>query len=87
MFLAPSRGGYIMDQRTSLFSSRGFLRICLILVTLVMPACYLHAQSAASTGRLEGTVSDQSGAAIVGAEISVRNQNTAITTTVQSSPD
>jgi hypothetical protein len=87
VFLAPSPGGYIMDQRTSLFSSRGFLRICLILVTLVMPACYLHAQSAASTGRLEGTVSDQSGAAIVGAEISVRNQNTAITTTVQSSPD
>jgi len=45
----------------------------------------VHAQSAAATGRLEGTVTDPTGAAVPGADITVRNQNTGIATTVQSS--
>ncbi len=43
-----------------------------------------HAQSAAATGRLEGTVTDPSGAAVADAEIAVRNQNTGLSTTVRS---
>jgi len=46
-----------------------------------------HAQSASATGRLEGTVTDPTGAAVPDAEISVRNQNTGIATTIQSSAD
>jgi hypothetical protein len=46
-----------------------------------------HAQSAAGTGRLEGTVTDASGAALAGAEIAVRNQNTGVSTTAQSTPE
>jgi Carboxypeptidase regulatory-like domain len=44
-----------------------------------------QAQSAAATGRLEGTVTDPSGAAVPAADITVRNQNTGLVTTVQSS--
>ena len=46
-----------------------------------------YAQSASATGRLEGTVTDPTGAAVPGADITVRNQNTGIATTVQSSAD
>jgi hypothetical protein len=46
-----------------------------------------HAQSASATGRLEGTVTDPTGAAVPDAEIIVRNQNTGIATTIQSSAD
>jgi hypothetical protein len=46
-----------------------------------------HAQSAASTGRLEGTVTDSSGAAIGEADVSVRNQNTGVSITVRSSSE
>src|SRR5215469_6840666 len=45
----------------------------------------VHPQSAAATGRLEGTVTDPTGAAVPGADITVRNQNTGIATTLQSS--
>ena len=47
----------------------------------------VHAQSAAATGRLEGTVTDPTGAAVPGADITVRNQNTGIATTLQSSTE
>ena len=43
-----------------------------------------HSQSASSTGRLEGTVTDSSGAGVPSAEIAVRNQNTGISTTLRS---
>lgn len=46
-----------------------------------------YAQSASATGRLEGTVTDPTGAAVPGTDITVRNQNTGIATTVQSSAD
>ena len=44
----------------------------------------VHAQSASAAGRLEGTVSDPSGAALADAEITLRNQNTGISTTLRS---
>jgi Carboxypeptidase regulatory-like domain/TonB dependent receptor len=44
-----------------------------------------RAQSAAATGRLEGSLTDPSGAAVPAADITVRNQNTGLLTTVQSS--
>ncbi len=46
-----------------------------------------QAQSAAATGRLEGTVTDSSGAAIGDADVSVSNQNTGVSTSVRSSAE
>jgi hypothetical protein len=43
-----------------------------------------RAQSAATTGRLEGTVLDSSGAVMPNAEITIRNQGTGISTTSRS---
>jgi len=45
------------------------------------------AQSASAAGRLEGTVTDSTGAAVTRADITVRNQNTGISTTLQSGPE
>jgi hypothetical protein len=60
---------------------------CLALVVALVFLVSLplsHAQSAAATGRLEGTATDPSGAAVPDAEITVRNQNTGLSTTVRS---
>jgi hypothetical protein len=46
---------------------------------------FAQAQSAAATGRLEGTVTDPSGAAVPAADITVRNPSTGLVTIVQSS--
>ncbi len=54
---------------------------------LFLFSSHAAAQSAAATGRLEGTVTDSSDAAVAGADITVRNQNTGVTTTVQSTPE
>lgn len=64
-----------------------FLRLSIVLFAVFAPVCSVHAQSAAATGRLQGTVTDPSGAAVPGANITVRNQNTGLATTVQSSAD
>ncbi len=59
---------------------------CLFAVLVILPS-RMQAQSAAATGRLDGTVTDPTGAAVPGAEITVRNQSTGIATTVQSSSE
>ena len=79
-----------MPQRTALISFSARASVCWLVVFsslffgLITNA---HAQSASATGRLEGTVTDPSGAAVPEAEITVRNQNTGIATTIQSSSD
>jgi outer membrane receptor protein involved in Fe transport len=54
---------------------------------LLLSSPFGQAQSAADTGRLEGAVTDSSGAAIADAEVAVRNQNTGVSTTVRSSAE
>src|SRR5437660_1197040 len=56
----------------------------LFAILLIFAPTALHSQSAAATGRLEGTVTDSSGAAVPGADIAVRNQNTGISTKLSS---
>ena len=66
---------------------------CSVLFTLLLTAGLLlfsthtYAQSAAATGRLEGTVTDPSGATVGDAEVTVRNQNTGVSTTVRSTAE
>ncbi|MGC2196292.1 MAG: TonB-dependent receptor [Terriglobales bacterium] len=79
-----------MRQRTARISSPARTSICtfvsftILLFGLITSA---HAQSASATGRLEGTVTDPTGAAVPEADITVRNQNTGIATTIQSAAD
>jgi hypothetical protein len=56
----------------------------LLTVILMLSTTAVHGQSALATGRLEGTVTDSTGAAVPAADISVRNQNTGISATLQS---
>ena len=64
-----------------------------LIVTPLFSAVFLflsapaYAQSAAATGRLEGTVTDPSGASVAGAEITARNQNTGVSITQQSTAE
>ena len=51
---------------------------------LLLSSTPAHAQSAAASGRLDGIVADPSGAAVPDAEVTVRNQNTGVATTVRS---
>jgi hypothetical protein len=65
-----------------------FPGLVLLLTTIFMLSpIAIRAQSASATGRLEGTVTDSTGAAVPGADITVRNQNTGISATVQSSAE
>ena len=65
-----------------------FPGLVLVLTTIFMLSpIAVQAQSASATGRLEGTVTDSTGAAVPGADITVRNQNTGISATVQSSAE
>jgi hypothetical protein len=58
--------------------------VLLLTAILMLSSVAAHSQSASSTGRLEGTVTDSSGAGVPAAEIAVRNQNTGISTTQRS---
>ena len=60
--------------------------VVLLLLTaiLMLSPTAVQSQSASATGRLEGIVNDSTGAAVPGADITVRNQNTGISTTLQS---
>ncbi len=58
--------------------------VLLLALILMLSSTAVHAQSASATGRLEGTVTDSSGAAVPTAGVTVRNQNTGISATLQS---
>ncbi len=55
-----------------------------VVVAILLFSTQTYAQSAAATGRLEGTVTDPSGAAVADAQVMVRNQNTAVSTAEKS---
>ena len=56
----------------------------LFLTSLLVFSPRVYSQSSSATGRLEGTVTDSTGAAISDAEISVRNRNTGVFTNLPS---
>ncbi len=72
-----------LNHRPCLPALVSSLPLLLALVGMLAPTA-VYSQSAAATGRLEGTVTDSSGAAVSGADIAVRNQNTGISTTMTS---
>jgi len=72
---------YIPRHYPSVFFSG--LPFLLTMILMLSPTA-VHSQSASATGRLEGTVTDSTGAAVPDADITVRNQNTGISTTLQS---
>src|SRR6267378_3548565 len=55
-----------------------------IAVILMLSSTAVQGQSASATGRLEGTVTDSTGAAVPAADVTVRNQDTGISATLQS---
>src|SRR5713226_1786497 len=75
---------YIRRRSPSVFFSGLPLRLTL---SLMLSPTALQSQSASATGRLEGIVTDSTGAAVPGADITVRNQNTGISTTLQSAAE
>ncbi len=56
----------------------------ILLFTLFLFSPKVYPQSSSATGRLEGTVTDSTGAAISDAEITVRNENTGVSAALQS---
>jgi hypothetical protein len=71
-----------MPRTCPAFSVPGF--VLLLVAILWLSSTALQAQSASATGRIEGIVTDSTGAAVPAAEITVRNQNTGISNTLQS---
>jgi hypothetical protein len=62
--------------------------LCLVFSLALSLSSHIgQAQSAAATGRLEGTVTDSTGAAVGDADVSVSNQNTGVSTSVRSSAE
>ena len=72
---------FISRHHLSVFFPR--LVFFLTMILMLFPTG-VRAQSASAAGRLEGTVTDSTGAAVAGAEITVRNQNTGVSATQQS---
>ncbi|HEY6763790.1 MAG TPA: carboxypeptidase-like regulatory domain-containing protein [Candidatus Sulfotelmatobacter sp.] len=72
---------YIPRRYRSFF----FLGLPLLLTMILMfSPTAVQSQSASANGRLEGIVTDSTGAALPGTGVTVRNQNTGISTTLQS---
>src|ERR1700757_2901875 len=69
------------------FTSSHICVAMLLSAMLLLSSTPAHSQSAAATGRLEGTISDPSGAAVPDAEVTVRNQGTGVSTVIHSSAD
>src|SRR6266851_5088291 len=59
------------------------LPLLLSMILMLSPTA-VQSQSASATGRLEGIVTDSTGAGVPGADITVHNQNTGISTNLQS---
>src|SRR5258708_5004164 len=57
--------------------------VLLLTAILMLSPTAVQSQSASATGRLEGIVNDSTGAAVPGADITVRNQNTGISAALQ----
>ena len=72
---------YIPRHYPSVFFSG--LSLLLAMILMLSPTA-VQSQSASATGRLEGIVTDSTGAAVPGADVTVRNQNTGISTTLRS---
>src|SRR5438128_173810 len=58
-----------------------------LIFVLALPICFSIAQTSRVSGAMQGTVLDQSGGAIPGATITLRNEGTNQTRTFSSSPD
>src|SRR5258708_19658885 len=56
----------------------------LLTAGLLLLSTYTYAESAAATGRLEGRVTDPSGASVPDADITIRNQNTGVSSAARS---
>lgn len=57
------------------------------LLGVLFSSTFITAQSAVASGRLEGTVTDPSGAAVINAEVTVKNQENGVSTVVRSADD
>ena len=69
------------------YASVSIVSALLLTMTLMLCPTAVQAQSASATGRLEGNVTDSSGAAVPGADITVRNQNTGVSATQPSTAE
>jgi len=70
----------ILNRKTSAL----FPGLAIFIAFFMLSPIALYSQSSSATGRLEGTVTDSTGATVPGANITVRNQNTGISATLQS---
>jgi len=63
---------------TRCFFKRLFTRVSLLMILVSVPgAAFLQSQTTISTGSIQGTVTDQSGAVVAGAKVSITNASTA----------
>src|SRR5262245_60097380 len=80
---SENRGGLHMD--TGLFSGRSIWRFILALTVLIsLPACASQVLAQRTTASVAGSVTDESGATVPGAEVMARNLATALERSVTS---